>query len=424
MRTPAMIYQPKKNSEGIQLRVRFVTLLLICAGASALLPAAPAHAALTFDVEVGRFFDESDHTAESMRFYPSAISIAPGDTLHFTTESFHGVTLLPAGVQAAAWASEHASAGGPWSAFVRDPDEGARGAKMNLRVASPSDPCGWPGQAACELDGGGDEAIDPLNSGVALFPSSSGVETRELSFSVTITADPGSTIFAVDPLHPAMTMRIDVVGSFDERSDLGELEDASAAQFDADAARAAALDRTYSRKRVKKKVGGKTVWQAWAGVEEAGISLRRFYPKKLTIEPGNRVKWVFSKDLYEAHSVTFPRTRAVSMASTFPEIGCDVDGDEGGLPDASPDSTEFPFCSSGELEVDVPPSFTGASGNGSYQGGRDFETSGARGASFAPTKRAYELAFPKKSPKAGFAYACPIHEAAHAPMNATVVVKR
>jgi plastocyanin len=221
-----------------------------------------------------------------------------------------------------------------------------------------------------------------------------------------------------------MAMRIDVVGSFGERSDLGELQSASDDQFAADAGRAESLDRTYSRKRVKKTAGGKTVWQAWAGVEEEGISLRRFYPKKLTIKPGDGVKWVFSKDLYEAHSVTFPRTRAQAMADSFPEIACDTDGDAGTAADAPPTSPDFPFCSTGELEVDVPSSFVGTAGNGSYLGGRDFESSGARGASFAATKRAYELAFPKKSPKAGFAYACPIHEAAHAPMNATVVVKR
>lgn len=403
---------------------RFVTLLLTCACTALLLPASPAHAALTFDVEVGRFFDETDHTAESMRFYPSSIRIASGDTLHFSTESFHGVTLLPAGTDAGEWAAEHATAGGQWSAFVADADEGPRGAKVNARVASPSRPCGWPGQSPCEFDGRGDDLIDPLNSGLALFPTESGVETRELSFGVTITADPGSTIYAVDPLHPAMTMRIDVVGSFAERSDPTELETASEGQFAADAARATALDRTYSRKRVKKTVRGVTVWQAWAGVEEAGISLRRFYPRKLTVAPGNRVKWVFSKNLYEAHSVTFPRSRAIGLAGSFPEIACDTDGDEGTAADSQPSSASFPFCSSGALEIDVPPAFTGAGGNGSVTSGNDFETSGARGASFATNKRAYELRFPKKSPKAGFTYACPIHEAAHAPMRATVVVKR
>ena len=405
-------------------RARFVGFLLACTCASALLPVAPARAALTFEVEVGRFFDQSDHTAESMRFYPSSLRIAPGDTLHFSTESFHGVTLLPAGVDAGAWTAEHATAGGTWAAFVRDPDEGARGAKVNARVAAPSDPCGWPGQAPCEHDGTGDEVVDPLNSGLALFPSESGVETREVSFSVTVTADPGSTIYAVDPLHPAMTMRIDVVGSFAERSQPGDLQEESDAQLAADAERAEALDRTYSRKRVKRTVRGKTVWQAWAGVEEQGVSLRRFYPRKLTIAPGHRVKWVFSKDVYSTHSVTFPRSRAVGLAASFPEIACDADGDEGTAADAPPSSATFPFCSSGALEVDVPAAFVAAAGNGSVRNGRDFETSGARGASFATTRRAYELAFPKKSPKAGFGYACPIHEAAHAPMRAAVVVKR
>lgn len=406
------------------MRARFVTLLLTCACAAAVLPVSPAHAALTFEVEVGRFFDQSDHTAESMRFYPSSIRIAPGDTLHFSTESFHGVTLLPAGTEADTWAGEHATAGGAWSAFVADADEGSSGAKMNNRVASPSEPCGWPGQDPCEFDGRGDDLVDPLNSGLALFPSGDGVETRELSFSVTITADPGSVVFAVDPLHPEMSMRIEMVGSFAERSDLTELQEASNEQFADDEARAIELDRFYSKKRVKKTVRGKTVWQAWAGVEETGISLRRFYPRKLTIAPGHRVKWVFSKDLYEAHSVTFPRSRAVALAGSFPEMACDEDGDAGTSADSAPSSATFPFCSSGDLEVDVPPAFVQPSGDGAVKSTRDFESSGARGASFARTKRAYELGFPKRSPKAGFTYACPIHEAAHAPMRATVVVKR
>ncbi|HEX2057157.1 MAG TPA: hypothetical protein VHI71_02205 [Actinomycetota bacterium] len=403
---------------------RFVAFLLTCTCASALFPFAPAQAALTFDVEVGRFFDESDHTAESMRFFPSSIRVAPGDTLHFATEGFHGVTLLPAGIDPSEWASAHATAGGLWSAFVRDPDEGARGAKVNNRVASPSDACGWPGQSPCEHDGTGDEVEDPLNSGLALFPGDSGVETRELSFSVRITAAPGDRIFAVDPLHPEMSMQIDVVGAFAERSSLGDLQEESDAQFAADSERAEALDRTYARKRVKRIVRGKTVWQAWAGVEEAGITLRRFYPRKLTVKPGNRVKWIFSKDLYSAHSVTFPRSRATALAASFPEIACDADGDEGMAADSAPTSTTFPFCSSGALEIDVPAALTVAGGDGAVRGGTDFETSGGRGASFATSKRAYELAFPKKSPKAGFAYACPIHETAHAPMRATVVVKR
>ena len=122
--------------------------------------------------------------------------------------------------------------------------------------------------------------------------------------------------------------------------------------------------------------------------------------------------------------MTFPRPRALTMAESFPEIACDGDGEDGTTPDSQPTSSEYPFCSSGELEIDVPAAFVAASGNGTVTSARDFESSGARGASFAVTKKAYEVAFPKKSPGAGFTYACPIHEAAHAPMQATVVVKR
>jgi plastocyanin len=407
------------------LKTRITTLVLLCACASALLPAAPAGAALTFEVEVGRFFDETDHTAESMRFYPSSIRVAPGDTLHFSTESFHGVTLLPAGNEPDAWAAEHASPGAAWSAFVSDPDEGPRAARVNLAVAAPSRPCGWAGQTPCEFDGTGDGAVGPLNSGLALFPTADGAETRELGFSVTITADPGTTIHAVDPLHPAMSMAISVVGSLAERSDLAELATDSAEQFDADRERAGQLDRTYSRKRVKKVVGGKTVWQAWAGVEEAGISLRRFYPRKLTIAPGHRVKWIFAKNLYEAHDVTFPRGRGAALAGAFPEIVCDTDGESGTDADSAPSSAAFPFCDSfGQLELDVPAAFVTPAGDGAVKGTTDFEASGARGASYATSARAYQLTFPKASPKKGFLYACAIHEAAHAPMHATVVVKR
>ena len=407
------------------MRHRFATLVLLCATFSAVLPAPTAGAALTFQVEVGRFFDETDHTAESMRFYPSAVRVVTGDTLHFTTESFHGVTLLPAGSEAGPWADEHAASGGPWSAFVADPDEGPRAARVNMSVATPSQPCGWPGQSPCEFDGEGDAVAGPLNSGLALFPTASGTETRELSFSVTITAEPGTTIHAVDPLHPAMAMTIDVVGTFAERSDMGALEDESEAQFAADRTRATQLDRSYARKRVKKTAGGKTTWQAWAGVEEDGISLRRFYPRKLTIARGDRVKWVFTKNLYEAHSVTFPRGRATALAGAFPEIVCDTDGDQGMAPDSQPSSTTYPFCSSfGQLELDVPAALVTAAGNGSVTTAKDFEASGARGAAYATTKSAYQLSFPKVSPKKGFLYACAIHEAAHAPMQGAVVVKR
>ena len=388
----------------------------------ALVPS-PAQAAQTLEVEVGRFFDEADHTAESMRFYPSSASVVTGDTLHFTTESFHGVTLLPAGTDAAEWTTEHASSGGPWSPFQSDPDEGAGAARVNLSVASPSRPCGWPGQDPCEFDGSGDEVLGPLNSGLPVYPTSSGSETAELSFSVTITAEPGSTIEVVDPLHPRMTMQIDVVGTFAERSDVFALEEASAVQFAADAARAKQLHAAYSKKKVKKRVGGKIVWQAWSGLEEEGISLRRTYPKKLTIRKGQGVSWTFAKNIYEAHTVTFPASRVGSVADSFPEVVCDTNGDQNDSADTQPDLATYPFCSSGTLELDVPSSMIKASGDGKVTSAKDKESSGARGASYATSKKTYTLFFPKKSTRTGFKYGCLIHEAGHAPHVGTVVVK-
>jgi plastocyanin len=399
-------------------------LALVAIASTLVSVGATARASVVYGVQVGRFFNETDHTAESMRFYPSAVSVAPGDTLHFSTESFHGVTLLPAGQVPAEWVDRNATSGGTWSVFERDPDEGPDGAKMNLRVAAPSADCGWPGQSPCEFDGTGDEVLGALNSGLALFPTGAGADTSELSFAVTVTADPGTTIYAIDPLHPGMTMRIDVVETFAERSDPDALEAQGATTFSGDRTRATQLHKSYSTKRVKKRVNGTTVWSAWAGVEADGISLRRMYPKKLTIKPGSRVKWVFSKNVYEAHTVTFPRGRAVALAGAFPEIACDVDGDEDPTPDTQPTSTNFPFCPSfGALELDVPPGMVSRSGDGKVRKASDAESSGGRGAAYAPTKQAYELAFPKRSTAAGFGYACAIHEAAHAPMRATVVVK-
>jgi plastocyanin len=407
------------------LKSKFITLSICALCIAAALPVTPAAAAVTFDVKVGRFFAESDHTAESMRFYPGDLKVAPGDILHFTTESFHGVTLLTAGTDPSAWTRDHVASGGAYGTFVADPDEGSRAAKVNLDVAMPSDPCGWPGQEVCEFDGSGDEVLDALNSGLPLFPSSaSDAETKELSFSVMITADPGSVLYAIDPLHPAMRMKIEVVGSLAERSDPATTNAASEAQFAADRTRANQLHNSYSKKRVKKVVNGKTVWQAWAGVEERGISLRRMYPARLTIKPGHQVKWIFTKNLYEAHTVTFPRARATSLANSFPDVVCDPNGDQDPVADTQPSSSTFPFCSSySHLELDVPQGLIAKAGNGVVKSTSDQESSGARGAAYAPTATPYLLTFPKRSPKEGFTYACAIHEAAHARMRGSIVVK-
>lgn len=378
---------------------------------------------MTFQVEVGRFFDESDHTAESMRFYPGEIDVVPGDTLHFTTESFHGVTLIPVGTTPEQWTADFGAPGQSWSPFSADEDDGSGAMKVNPNVASPTDACGWPTQGPCEFDGTGDPGANALNSGLALFPGPNG-NTAELSFNVTITADPGVTFYAVDPLHPAMSMKINVVPTFEERSDAAALASAAESQFAADRRQATRLHNTYKKKKVKSTKKGVTTWKAWAGVETPSISLRRMYPSKLTIKKGDKVKWAFTLNRFEAHTVTFPRSKAIRQAGAFPEIVCDALGDEDTEPDTAPTSTSAPFCGSlADVELDVPSAMTVPAGDRKLKTKKDYESSGPRGASFAPTKAAYTLSFPKKSSKAGFPYACSIHEAAHAPMPGKVVVK-
>jgi len=399
------------------------SLLALTLIASALLQAdSPARAAMTYEVQVGRFFKQTDHTAESMRFYPSSVDLYPGDVLRFTTESFHDVALLPAGADPAEWVPTYAGGfGRPFSLFQSDSDDGPDAVKANLAVLSPSRRCGWPTLEQCGFDGSGDPALGVLNSGLPLFARPDGFETTKLDFSVEITADPGTTIWAVDLLHPAMRMQINVVDIDAAATSPEAAEEQGNELFAADKRAAANLHERFSKKRVKKKVKGVTTWTAWAGVESPTVSLRRMYPSKLNVTAGDKVKWVFSKNRFEAHTVTFPRARGTQMANAFPEISCDPDTDSGPGPDTE-GSSVAPFCpDSPQVEVDVDPALPYGSGDRKVTKASDFEHSGVRGASFATSKAAHVVTFSKPAKQLG--YMCVIHQIAHAPMPGSVVVK-
>lgn len=389
----------------------------------------PARAAVTFDVEVGRFFDPADHSAESMRFFPETLRLHQGDIVHFTTESFHGVSLLPAGQDAESWAETYAGGvGRPWSAFQPDPDD--EGVKVNARVLSPSQACGWPTQSVCSFDGSDANPVaGVLHSGLALFPSAEGTETRQLDFSVAIDADPGQTIEVVDVLHPAMHMRIEVVAADEAASDPIVTDEDSDSQFAKDERAATALDKQYRNKKVKKRARGKTTWSAWAGLERTGFALRRFYPAKLTIKKGDRVKWIFSQNLFSAHTVTFPAARGRNIAGEFPIIVCDPDGDIPESPDQEPQadsattSTTPPYCDDPSLvEFDVPDDMARRAGNRKVTKASDFESSGVRGAGFAISDSPYTLRFTKASPR-GYSFVDMVGHLGHFDMAGKVVVK-
>ena len=392
-------------------------------------PTKAAQAQETWQVEVGRFFNENDHSAESMRFFPSALKVHQGDVLRFNTKAFHSVTLLPVGQDAATWTEDNA--GGinkAWSVFRSDPDEGDS-VKTNLSVMSPSGACGWPTQSPCSFNGIGDETNGIVHSGLAIFPTGTEAETQQLDFSVRVLADPGQTFDVVDVLHPSMTMTVEVAAAAEDASDPVALEELSDDQFAADQESATKLHNQYKNKKVKKGKGSKTVWSAWAGVETPTVSLRRMYPSKLTIKKRQSVKWNFNKNVMSSHTVTFPAGQARTIAGGFPEIVCDEDGDfpDGGeeIADTTPTSASLPFCENfSHLELDVPAQLTAVQGDGILKNASDLESSGVHGAGLATDSVSYKLKFKKPSSKKGFSYICMIYEIAHANMQGKVVVKR
>lgn len=408
------------------------SVLAVFSVVAAALPTLEARAQAVYEVEVGRFFDDSDHTRESMRFLPGVMRVHQGDVVRFVTGGFHSVSLLPAGQDVDEWVAGNAGGlGRNWSVFVPDPDEGATAIKANLRVLQPSHACGWPGQEACEYFGDGSGVEDVLHSGVALFPSpNGGTETKQLSFSVAVQADPGTQVDVLDLLHPAMRMRIEVVEADEAASDPGELAAEADRLVAADAATARRLHKKYVSLRTQKTFGGKKHWMAWAGVETPTVALRRMYPSTLTVKKGDRVRWSFTENVFAAHTVTFPATRGRALGNAFPQIACDPDGDvvadeeTAALPDEAPSSTVAPYCEDPtQLELDLPDGIALPAGNGAVSGPKDFESSGVRGAGLAESADAYSLRFTRTSPKQGFRYLDVIHEIAHAPMSGRVIVR-
>jgi len=387
-----------------------------------LLPTTPAAAQSTYEVEVGRFFKEADHTKEAMRFFPSVLKVHQGDRLHFTTGAFHGVTLLPVDSDPDQWVSERAGGvGKQWSLFMPDPDDGATSLKTNLNALWPSRTCGWPGQSACSFSGYDGET---LHSGLALFPTGQAAETKQLDFTVAINSDPGEVVTIIDILHPGMRMQVEVVAADELASDPSAVQAASNAQFTKDAATAKSLAKKYAAKKVIKKIKGKTYRTVWAGVEQDGVVLRGYYPKIVTIKKGQGVRYLFNENLYSSHTVTFPVKYGTALSATFPEFVCDSDGDEGSAPDTAATNAP-PYCSSVfQLELDVPDGFADVTGDRKYKGGKDIESSGVRGAGLAESSAQHLLQFPKPSTKKGFSYMDLIYEIAHAPMRGKVIVKK
>lgn len=346
--------------------------------------------------------------AEYNGFLPGKLNIHSGDTLHFTSDGFHTVTMLPAGAKPDPWLADNAASGTSdyYTLTQSDPDEGDDMYKVGTAALMPSRfDCGGAGQPACQFSGSGMSfgwrGDGVLNSGAPL--------AGPIDFSTTVTAPAGATVYALCLIHPAtMRLPITVVDDSEKATDPASAEKIAAQTVAKSTKTAAALHRSYSTKHIRRKApGGGFVWEAWAGIDRGPIALLALYPARLNVRLGDSIRWRFAGLLSETHTVAGPLEEALELANSLPEIRCDLDTDSG----TSPDVEALPppvFCPGSlyQLEIDWPEGLVPARGDGVFE--NDPESSGTRG-SDTGIRDDYTLSFPRPTGQEGATFICLIH---------------
>jgi plastocyanin len=379
--------------------IRGRTLAVACAtGMLATLMVAPqARAQTTYEVGVGAFLGQ-DVPAEEMAFLPGRIRVHQGDTLHFTSESFHTATAIPEGTDVTDWIEDNAAEpGDPFNLFTPDLDDGPDALKYNPDVLFPS--CGTPDTPPCDYDGS-----EVLNSGVPL--------EGPMDHSVAVNANPGSSFWSLCLIHPSMRMRVQVVEAQEEASNQAQIDSAVAQRLSNSHDDALALHNKMSKKRsFHRDAQGRRVWDAWAGFDTKRFSLFDMYPNKLRIAKGDRVRWHFGQLQHEVHTVSINRRQARQqiLSEDFIPV-CDPDGDGPG-PDNPPELDGPPFCNDPtQFELEAADLLGPPVGNGAWTGGSDLEHSGVLGAvPPAPDDSHSTVRFRKTTSRKGVPYICAIH---------------
>lgn len=399
------------------IQKRVIAVLSLTALAAGLLAASPTasagHAAVS--IQVGAPLGGDNLPAESMRFFgPDTLNVHQGDKMTFNFRGFHTATMLPAGVGADDWLDDNANDGGPYSFAIPDTDDGAGAYKDNFfqGVISPTHTnCGAAGQDACNYSGD-----DVLNSGAPFeLPA---------SFTASVNAQPGSTFWVICLIHHNMRKRVRVVQDPASATPQSTIDAVRQQQVTRDKDWAMATHAKYSVKQTSHETAsGRRVWDAWAGVDSRFVSLFAFYPKRLTIDKGDTVRWRFDSLVHEDHTVSLPDP-GLFFSLPFDEFMCDPDGDDGTGPDTPAEGQENPTCPEGStLEVDISPQFWGGFGNGVNTGPRDGEHSGIRGAQaedMSPPAAGidpFDVRFADKTGKKPIKYFCFLH-----PMEAFITV--
>ena len=406
-----------KKSALVVGRSRMHQALFFAFGVAALIlfarPAAPAQAQAeaqaTFDVEIGHLTKGAP--AESMAFYPSSLRVHSGDVIRYTNEwgsipetGVHGVLALPAGAEPLEWEAENArNFDGEWSFFHTDPDDdpgdSPSALKGNWKALLPTDLTCGTADNPC-ITGTSALSRAPMNSGVS----------NPLDFSLKIEADPGTRIWMLCPIHPAMKMKVDVVANDEPVTTPEEIADRNAAKLRKDTEEAKRLDKTFSSKRASVlRKDGTRLWDAWPGIERGTLSLFRMYPQRLSVSKGDAVRWHFEKMRTEIHSVSFPLSDALDVNNApWITLVCDPDGDQGSSPDIDPQGGPCPSPPSEVWEFDIHPRFYFPHGDGRMRGD-DYESSGMRGAIAGVPHKPFTMRFPQSSGLTVFDYACQLH---------------
>lgn len=382
-------------------RARF-TAAMVAGGTAAALVLAPGNtaqaAASTLVINVGSGAMVHGVMLEGMRFdAPDEISVHRGDTLTFNFLGFHTATLIPDGIGADDWRMDHTQAGGDYATIQSDTDDPQPAFEFNKAVLFPSSQTCGTTSAPCSYNG-----ASVVNSGVPLAAP---------TFSVTVDATPGKTFWVLCLIHSMMQMRVTVVPDGQAITTQAEVDSNEAAVNAQQHDEAAAIINRLQKPSRHRTAAGRVVWDAYAGFDGDGWSLNAMFPTTLRIHKGDRVRWHFAQLLGNIHTVTFPRSTALSLANTDfagQNVRCEAPGG-----DTPPDAPPPTFCSSGPQNVEFEVRAIGVlpQGGHKYFGTRTgLRSSGVRGPDGLSTQ-SYDLKFKRVSPKKGFRYACAVHGA-------------
>ena len=366
-------------------------------------------------IQVGEALDGVP--GETLRFLaPYAISVHRGDTVTFDLRGSHSAGLLPDDVGAQDWLDENwYSTDGPYSPLLADDEAGEINDNF-AKIDAPSDAsCGKTGEPACEYTGNGF-----VYSGTVFGeePGEGQPFPETMTFATTIDAQPGTRIWVVNLVFPGERMKIQVVPNNEPATTQADIDTARAAQLAEDQEWA---DATHAKMKAKRTShvaqDGTRVWDAWAGFDNQHASLNQFYPRKLKVKKGQRVRWHFSQTLNQIHTVSMP---IPAIFDQSPDLFGTFECDSPNAPDqpapTPPSDQEEPQCPEGTtLEFEFAEFLTGL-GNGTWTGNHDIEHSGFRGSDlqhFSPPlqyKSPFTVKMNKATPKSPMSYLCFIHE--------------